>query len=578
MSGELVEMIAMVKHILHAPCPSAWTLVQRQTGTAIAIVAISILGSFLSLMQPTVMEKLIESLTAGRGIVSPLSMLVATFIATALTTGASTYLSARFKENGVLEIREGLIDLLLKAPILALGRRSTSELSTRLVTDPPFLTQGVTSILSSAIASSVSCIGAVIACLYLIPTAFIAATLCASVALFLTLFFGIRVRDLRFQVQASTSEFSGDVQAVFDGISSIRHYGVTSRFENRLLHNVKQLQRNSLSLARSHALVSPLTSLALNAAFIVALLFAAAEVAKTNASLAQLVSFTMYFQMVTSGFQEILTTYISLQEATAGRNRIEELRQHMTFCAPKNRPYHPAAAKQKRNTLINFKGVCFSYDEKKVINGVSFSIPRGVTTAIVGPSGAGKTTLLNLIEGFLVPDTGTINGLLGNRDGIGFVDQASTVIKGSIADNVRFERPGISDERICEVLECVGLSEVATLEGIHRDVQPRGQSLSGGEKQRLVLARALACQADTLILDEPTSNVDGLLEQYMLNAIEKLAPNATVIVVAHRPATVRRADHLIFINGGVIKEEGSPNECLIRSEELREILGDWSLR
>ena len=176
MSGELVEMIAMVKHILHAPCPSAWTLVQRQTGTAIAIVAISILGSFLSLMQPTVMEKLIESLTAGRGIVSPLSMLVATFIATALTTGASTYLSARFKENGVLEIREGLIDLLLKAPILALGRRSTSELSTRLVTDPPFLTQGVTSILSSAIASSVSCIGAVIACLYLIPTAFIAAT------------------------------------------------------------------------------------------------------------------------------------------------------------------------------------------------------------------------------------------------------------------------------------------------------------------------------------------------------------------------------------------------------------------
>ncbi|WP_143222918.1 ABC transporter ATP-binding protein [Actinomyces oris] len=578
MSCQLVEMIAMAKHILHAPCPSAWTLVRRQTGTAITIVAISMLGSFLSLMQPTVMEKLIESLTAGRGIVSPLSMLVATFIATALTTGVSTYLSARFKENGVLEIREGLIDLLLKAPILALGRRSTSELSTRLVTDPPFLTQGVTSILSSAIASSVSCIGAVIACLYLIPTAFIAATLCASVALFLTLFFGIRVRDLRFQVQASTSEFSGDVQAVFDGISSIRHYGVTSRFENRLLHNVKQLQRNSLSLARSHALVSPLTSLALNAAFIVALLFAAAEVAKTNASLAQLVSFTMYFQMVTSGFQEILTTYISLQEATAGRNRIEELRQHMTFYAPKNRPSHPAAAKQKRNTLINFNGVCFSYDEKKVINGASFSIPRGVTTAIVGPSGAGKTTLLNLIEGFLVPDTGTINGLLGHRDGIGFVDQASTVIKGSIADNVRFERPGITDERICEVLGCVGLSEVATLEGIHRDVQPRGQSLSGGEKQRLVLARALACQADTLILDEPTSNVDGLLEQYMLNAIEKLAPNATVIVVAHRPATVRRADHLIFINGGVIKEEGSPNECLIRSEELREILGDWGLR
>lgn len=571
-------MIAMAKHILHVPCPSAWNLVRQQTGTAVTIVGISILGSFLSLTQPTVMGNLIQSLTVGRGIAFPLSMLVATFIATAVTTGVSTYLSARFKENSVLEIREGLIDLLLKAPILMLRRQSSSELSTRLVNDPPFLTQGVTSVLSSAIASSVSCVGAVVACLYLIPSAFISATVCASLALFITLFFGIRVRNLRFQVQASTSEFSGDVQTILDSISSIRHYRVTSRFENRLLRNVEELRCKSLSLARSHSLVSPLTSLALNAALIVALLFAAAEVARASASLAQLVSFTMYFQMVTSGFQEILTTYISLQEANAGRNRIKELRRYTTFYASKNKPPYFVTSKQEQNSLISFSHVYFSYDQKRVINGASFSIPRGVTTAIVGPSGAGKTTLLNLIEGFLAPDAGTINGLLGRRTGIGFVDQASTVIKGSIADNVRFERPGISDERICEVLDYVGLPEVATREGIHRDVQPQGQSLSGGEKQRLVLARALVCQADILILDEPTSNVDGLLEQYMLNAIERLAPNATVIVVAHRPATVRRADHLIFINDGIIKEEGSPNECLIRSEELREILGDWSLR
>ena len=181
------------------------------------------------------------------------------------------------------------------------------------------------------------------------------------------------------------------------------------------------------------------------------------------------------------------------------------------------------------------------------------------------------------MEGFLRPDAGVVGGLIASRRSAGFVDQAATVIKGSIADNVRFERSGVSDEQVCAVLERVGLVEYATAVGIRARVQARGQSLSGGERQRLVLARALVTGADTLILDEPTSNVDGVLEQQMLDAVEELAPDATVVVVAHRPATVKRADYLIYLDKGKIKEEGSPLECLSRNRGLREVLGDWGM-
>lgn len=552
--------------------PSTGELVRRQPGVCASLAVLSLLGSLLSLAQPAVMGGLIDSFGTGRSATAALFCLIVIFAAGAAVTGMKAYLSACFSENGTIGVRRELLARLVRAPVPSLTRQSAAELSARAVNDPPLLTQGAVALMSGSIASIITCAGAAVACLRLFPGAFLAASACAALAVVLTGVLGARIKHRRFLVQDATSELSGDVQTVIDGITSIRHYGVTAEFEERLDADLRSIRSRALALARSHSLVGPLTTLALSAALIVAMLISAVEVAHDRASPARLVSFIMYFQMVTSGFQDILSTCVSFQEARAGDDRLQEIDRRLggadaQWTADAGREAGP----------IRFSGVRFSYDGRTVLDDVSFSIPQGATTAIVGASGAGKTTILNLMEGFLRPDAGVVGGLIASRRSTGFVDQAATVIKGSIADNVRFERPGVSDEQVLAALERVGLVEYATADGIRTRVQARGQSLSGGERQRLVLARALVTGADTLILDEPTSNVDGVLEQQMLDAVEELAPDATVVVVAHRPATVKRADHLIYLDRGKIKEEGPPLECLSRNRGLREVLGDWGM-
>ena len=552
--------------------PSTGELVRRQPGVCAFLAVLSLLGSLFSLAQPAVMGGLIDSLGTGRSVTAALFCLITIFVAGAAVTGLKAYLSVRFSENGTIDVRRALLARIVRAPVPSLAGQSAAELSARAVNDPPLLTQGAVALMSGSIASIITCAGAAIACLRLFPGAFLAASACAVLAIVLTGVLGTRIKNRRFLVQDATGELSGDVQTIIDGIASIRHYDVTAKFEERLDADLRNIRFRALDLARFHSLVDPLTTLVLGAALVVAMLISAVEVARGRASLAHLISFIMYFQMTTSGFQDVLSTYVSFQEARAGRDRLQEIDQRL------GEPDAERTADVEREAgPISFSGVRFDYDGRTVLNDVSFSIPQGATTAIVGASGAGKTTILNLMEGFLRPDAGVVGGLIASRRSAGFVDQAATVIKGSIADNVRFERSGVSDEQVCAVLERVGLVEYATADGIRARVQARGQSLSGGERQRLVLARALVTGADTLILDEPTSNVDGVLEQQMLDAVEELAPDATVVVVAHRPATVKRADYLIYLDKGKIKEEGSPLECLSRNRGLREVLGDWGM-
>jgi ATP-binding cassette subfamily B protein len=212
----------------------------------------------------------------------------------------------------------------------------------------------------------------------------------------------------------------------------------------------------------------------------------------------------------------------------------------------------------------------------RVLDNVSFKVPLGSKTAIVGPSGAGKSSVLSLMERFYDPQSGSIS-VFGTpvvdlergqlRSYFGYVEQDAPVLAGTIRDNLLIGAPGATEEQLREVLESVNLTEILDRDarGLDAEVGEAGVLLSGGERQRLAIARALLQAPPILLMDESTSSLDGPNEVLMKHAIDRVAQDRTVIVIAHRLATVVDSDQIIVLNHGKVEAIGTHDELLLSS-------------
>jgi ABC-type multidrug transport system fused ATPase/permease subunit len=217
-----------------------------------------------------------------------------------------------------------------------------------------------------------------------------------------------------------------------------------------------------------------------------------------------------------------------------------------------------------------------------VLRGVSFSAPRGLRTALVGPSGAGKSTILALIERFYDADSGIVR--LGGLDirsldradlrgQIGYVEQDAPVLAGSLRDNLTLASPDATDEECVAVLHAVNLGEVLDRDpaGLGAAVGEDGVKLSGGERQRLAIARALLAAPPILLLDESTSSLDGMNEQLMREAIDAVAIDRTLIVIAHRLSTVVDSDQIVVLDHGEVVGTGTHSELVASTPLYRDL-------
>ena len=247
------------------------------------------------------------------------------------------------------------------------------------------------------------------------------------------------------------------------------------------------------------------------------------------------------------------------------------------------------------NQDIVFDKVSFSYDKgKPVLKDLSFTIPQGSKTAIVGPSGSGKTTIINLVSRFYDVDSGEIR--LGNRDirdykvesllkNLSLVFQNVYLFQDTIENNIRFANPKASHEEVVEAAKKARCHNfiMELPDGYNTMVGEGGSSLSGGEKQRISIARALLKNAPIILLDEATSSVDPENEYEILAAIEELSKGHTVVSIAHRLSTVRKADQILVIDDGKLVQEGKHNDLINREGiysafiKARERAASWRL-
>lgn len=249
---------------------------------------------------------------------------------------------------------------------------------------------------------------------------------------------------------------------------------------------------------------------------------------------------------------------------------------------------------QPKNYDIELENIEFSYEHRKIIDQVSVKIKEGTTTAIVGPSGSGKTTLCNLMARFWDVQKGTVK--LGGVDvrkynidslmkNFSFVFQSVYLFEDTIANNIRFGQPEASMEQVIDAAKkaCCHDFIIKLPNGYDTIIGEGGASLSGGEKQRISIARAIMKDAPIIILDEATANVDPENEKELVNAIEALTKEKTIIMIAHRLKTVRNADNILVVDQGRIVEQGKHEQLMKldgiykRFIQTRELAVGWKL-
>ncbi len=280
-----------------------------------------------------------------------------------------------------------------------------------------------------------------------------------------------------------------------------------------------------------------------------------------NALLMIISSFIVYGQLKSAGMYSALLRIVDLSV-----DRISEIFQTPVMDTD-------GTDIKPKNYDIKATDVTFSYDDRKIIDDVSFNIPEKTTTAIVGPSGGGKTTICNLISRFWDVNGGTIG--IGGRDvrdytldsllcNISMVFQNVYLFNDTIENNIKFGMPDATHEQVVQAAKKACCHQfIETLpEGYNTIIGESGATISGGEKQRISIARAILKDAPIIILDEATANVDPENEKHLQDAISELTRDKTIIMIAHRLKTVRNADQILVLSDGRIIQRGSHDKLM----------------
>ena len=291
---------------------------------------------------------------------------------------------------------------------------------------------------------------------------------------------------------------------------------------------------------------------------------------KERMDMIALLTFTMYVASFTSPIRKLAMFAETYVMGMTGFRRFQELLDTEPDIedAPDAKPL-----KNVRGN-IEFSHVRFGYDENQtVLNDVSFSIKAGDTVALVGPSGGGKTTISHLLPRFYEPSSGSVKidgqdlkkvTMRSVRESIGIVQQDVFLFADTVRENIRYGRTDATDEEIVAAAKAAEIHDdiMAMPDGYDTVVGERGTTLSGGQKQRVSIARIFLKNPPILILDEATSALDSVTEARITASLERLSEGRTTIIIAHRLSTIRKADEIIVIDDGIIKERG-PHDVLI---------------
>jgi ATP-binding cassette subfamily B protein len=561
-----------------APLRQLWPYVRPYRGLVALWLGALALSSLATLSLPVAVRFMIDRGFAGE---DPAAVdrwflgLLAVAVLLAVATALRFFFVSLLGEKVIADLRRSLYARLLRLDIEFFERTRSGELVSRLSADTELLRTVVGSSASVALRSFVTFIGSSVALALTSPRLAGFAAIGIPLVILPIVFFGRRVSRLSREAQDRVADANARASETLNAIHTVQSHAREAHESERFAGAV------GTALAAARRRIG--TQAGLTAAVIVLIFGAitsvlwvgAKDVIAGTMSAGLLSQFVLYAVIGAGSVGALTEVWAEVQRAAGGMARINEL---LAEQAKITAPAMPRALPSPLRGHIAFKGVGFHYPSRPdaaALSEFSLEIRPGETVALVGPSGAGKSTVLQLLLRFHDPESGGIevDGIdlrhldpQQLREHIALVPQDPLLFGADALDNLRYGRLDATEAEVIEAARSAEAHEFlsALPQGYRTFLGERGVRLSGGQQQRLVIARALLKDAPILLLDEATSALDAQSERAIQQALERLMHGRTTLVIAHRLATVRRADRIVVLEAGRIVATGTHEELMVQ--------------
>jgi ATP-binding cassette, subfamily B, bacterial len=551
--------------------------VRPQRKAIAGLLALSAMASMLVLLQPWLVKLLIDDGLLAKDYAALVAIAVTMMlvgVAGTVLAGVNRYLHTRLSGKILFALRSDVYRHLQSLSPAFFAQRRTGDLLSRIDGDVAEIQRFALDSLFSAVSSLIGLAGALI----------LLVALSWELSLLVLVLIPVEVMWLRWMRRKiehrtrSLRERSADLSSfLIETLPSMKFIQATGqerregarldKLNDRYLTDLLRLQVTEFF---THAVPGTLTSLTRAAAFLVGGWW----VIHGQWQLGALIAFSTYLGMAVGPVNSLLGLYVAIQRMSVSLARVNELRQAEPDVDP---PAVPFSLPPNAAGAVSFEDIVFGYPgrDQPVLKGASASLRAGSKVGVSGVSGAGKTTLIDLLHRHYDPQQGVVRldgidlrrlALLELRRAVAVVSQDIVVFRGTLADNLRYGMPDASDGAVAHAAREAQLDELIERlpHGLDTPLGERGQQLSGGEKQRIAIARALLQQAVVLVLDEATSAVDEHTEAQVIAAVDRLFAQRTRILISHRPSTLAGCDvRLVLDAGRLVPASGSMPEVAI---------------